>query len=914
MTNTSTGWKSKIMRAVEEKSSLIDTLNDFDENDWKHFIRGITEETISFADIPALVFEEQPIVLFTTVFSRLSKDSHRFISDAVISSLELLLSSDLSDSKSATIKKIAKNSFFIIYATPIHLEARDLLEKLALKQELDSNLRTDAACILASQENSPDESWWKNLVTTDADMTLAPMAVGALTKQSISLAIEFMNSLNPDSVSGKEGNFRIVIMGLLEAIPPNKGRQLFLNFFPKWSISIIEQLLESSRLKYLKDELIRGNIEAKVVEDNFSTAPMSVGIKNFLPARDYAPRIDNDEVSENIAQKLSKSKYGIFLVSSNYQRNWEPTVALTTRAVSLAYRFSTDPYKNQFASVVFIGSNAGGLDAILDIIGDALGSEFIKRASGLSIKVDIAVESLKTADPKVLIIVDDFHDRTSEARGEMLRFFSKVRRNCKFVMTTKFANETTKTSELLQEMSEEPMPFDDFILYPSKDSEQGAASYQESISHLNSLNKYVLDFISIFSSKVSHELILRPDMLTGNSSTLSKSSPSEVKLAIGQLRQLALVSLTPQEELLVSSSVRKYVLSQLQDEKRTESKIFQQLTSYYIDFTRKYGGDSQEGYEMIKMEWYSILAVLEWNKTRNIKAVEDMWLAVNHFADLYGYWGERQKWLGVLINHYRNDVRIDEDVFARCLSSKGWTLTMLKSRSSYKEAQDLFEEAKKLKMIAPATKSSLSHNATVLSYHQERLEQEDVKEIGKYSESKKRLEEQRTEYNNLKSLFDNHQLDGTFTESSLRRHEINLMRNEAKIMLLENDWENAYRKYVSCFLAADAMNWSRMVSYFHCMLAESLLGQIKSESNSQEKNEKSGEFLEHVFEGSKLACDNQNKRRLWGFMKLYTSWQEQMNHPIVVSHEWHKLAPQQEKFDKLLAKSDDYSESGKFVA
>lgn len=394
-------------------------------------------------------------------------------------------------------------------------------------------------------------------------------------------------------------------------------------------------------------------------------------------------------------------------------------------------------------------------------------------------------------------------------------------------------------------------------------------SFNESIKLLDNLSQDLLMLISIFfKSKIFHNPSLSKEAI--EYILPAEFSKIQINAAIQLLEKRRFISLSNEfnnfSRIVVPDSICDCTLryKDLQEVEIDiyEDIIFSKLTNYYIKFATDNGGsdwNNRSNFEKIEVEWYNILAVLEWNEKKNdFDKIKKIWLGVNRFADLCGHWGDRKKWLEILIGHYRHDQ--DSNIYARCLSSKGWTLTM-SGVEFYQEAEKLFEEAWNLDNIKLKTRCYLAHNMTVLYSRQKYLDK-----------AKNKIRDQEEFYKDIESEFKNGNPDN-FEKYDLQRYFINYVRDNAKIKFLEENWIGAYLDYSNCLKICIEINWERMASYCYYMLAETLLKQVENAPNS--KKERLDEILIYISKGVKIARENRNGRRLAYFKKSYANLQKQ---------------------------------------
>ena len=899
------GWCKKIEVAIVNHN-LTTTFNDFTESDWNNFIRSLIREELDLS-IPEFAFDS-PIVYFVSVFKNLNENSHKLIGRVIKQLLENLLLEDLNlDTQQDSV-----NSLFIAYAVPIHIGDEDkdirLLKNIALEPNINSEIRTYAARLVANYSSVIDMSFWNELMETDYESTLAPIAIGFLSKQSSEPAVKFLKDLKQPLPVEHVDNFEISIRRLLEKIIDRKEESNFsLERFPNWSFDYIKNLVRIDRFKSL-NSWIQSSQGLTTLVEHVLEEPSQ--IKHNLPPKNYLSSIENDETANNIQSSLIKNEnYRIFMLGEN-----KGGTGTTSRAVATGYYF-VEVAKNVFNSIIFIGFNVKNIDEMLVVIKDNLNDEKIKKCSNNDENIGNIINSFeelhKIENKKTLIIIDDFHQKLPEQQKVIGDFIKKIELFCKVVIAMQ--NEEEEVQKILvynsnlipnsdkvyilpipeslsiKEQKSEQEQEKEFLTQcyignplaiklalattsklticplPQEDKDPVWYSFQESFKELDDSSKKMLRAVSVFyNSKIFHDLALNQEALEYIvSDTIDKI---QTENAVKTLRRLELISSNDQfnnfPSITIADSICRCTLKleNLQDIEVNENIIFDRLTEYYIGFVEKYGGsdlDNTDNFKKLEIEWYNILAVLEWNKkNHNFDKIEKIWFNVNRFADLYGHWEDRVKWLDVLMDHYKSHQ--DKNTYARCLSSKGWTLTMFGGDDFYQEAQEILREAWELEGVDLWLKSYIAHNLTVL-YYQRGKEYFDL--------AKAMIAEQERIYETLK-----HQgvvLDDT--ECKLKRVFINCIRDKAKIEFLEGNYYNAYEKYIDCLRISEEINWMRMKSYFHYKLAATLLKQIESSPDSG----KIDTILIHIDEGVRIAKNNNNRRRLAYFKELYASLLQQ---------------------------------------
>jgi hypothetical protein len=902
MSMSNNDWCGKIERSIASHN-LKTILDDFTESEWNSFIRMLIREELPFS-IPEFAFDS-PIVCFIPVFENLDKNSHKLIGHVIKQLLECLLLED----SSLNIQEDSINALFIAYAVPIYIGDEDkdirLLKNIALKPNIKSEIRTYSARLVANYSSVIDMSFWNELMETDYESTLAPIVIGLLSKESSKLAVDFLKNLKEPLPVDNIANFEISIRRLLEKIIERKeGQSFLLNSFPNWSFDYIERLVEIDRFNELDNQWIRSDRGQDTLIEYI--LGKTIRNKTKLPPKDYPDYFEDDEIAKNIFRFLSSSDiYRILIIGEN-----KHGTDVTSRAASIGYHYEKFD-KNVFNLIIFIGSNVINLDEMLLVIKDCLSDESIKNYSSKDENIANVIKSFEKLhgidQKKALIIIDDFHQKHREQQKAIGDFIKKIEMFCKVIITIEDEKEELQkildyNSDLIpnsekihiyprektlnKEQQSDQEKKEEFVTQcyignplaiklalattskliscplPQEDKDPVWYSFQESFKELDDSSKELLIAISIFyKSEIFHDLSLYQEALEYIVS--NKTDKAQAEDAIKRLRRLELISSSDKlnnfSSITIADSICRCTLrlENLQDTEEREERentIFSRLTEYYIEFVEIHGGsdwNNRDNFEKIEVEWYNILAILEWNKrNHNFDKVKTIWIKVNRLADLYGHWEDRIKWLDVLIDHYKK--HDDVDTYARCLSSKGWTLTMFGGDGFYQEAQEILKEAWKLEGVDSWLRSYIAHNLTVLYYRR-----------GKnyFGKAKDMIAEQEVLYNINQNLLP------AKDKRELKRLSINNLRDKAKIEFLEGNYLDAHEKYLNCLEMSQEIDWVRMTSYFNYMLAATLLKQTESTVDS----EKLDRILGYIAEGVYIAKNNNSRRRLAYFKELYAS-------------------------------------------
>ena len=480
---------------------------------------------------------------------------------------------------------------------------------------------------------------------------------------------------------------------------------------------------------------------------------------------------------------------------------------------------------------------------------DTLNKEAILRTE-LKQQEQKVVEALKEKRNRNLILLLNFHNLPPNQQQEVKNFFTKeLPRNCIVIVTTseeisENSFDSVRSIITLNPLNEEQAL--SFIKHELQKTNFELSQAQKDIVVANSRGIPQYIFVLIEIMRKNKELLLKNsncgldsnfmfelcskyvDLFKYKDSyfllfaafTFSHSftrdaiaeiafsnqiSDLRIKKAINELIASHLFFPIEGERLILLFFMRPYI-SQYIDNKVEElgslkEDMLERSFEYYIEFTRKYGGDDignwYFNYSKINAEWRNIIALIESGKKhpQYFDKVESLWLNVNHFADLNGKWSDRIDCLEFLLKQYKQNPSANR---ARCQSSLAWTYTMMGGKEDYQHAEKLLLEIIKDESVSKKDKDRAYHNLFTLRIHQK-----------DYVEARKVFEAKKAIYDLLK---ENNKVNP--------RREINHLRDEGKLLFKEEkDLEASRNFYFDCISIAENIRWNRMISYSYYMLA-----------------------------------------------------------------------------------------------
>jgi SEFIR domain/ATPase domain predominantly from Archaea len=197
------------------------------------------------------------------------------------------------------------------------------------------------------------------------------------------------------------------------------------------------------------------------------------------------------------------------------------------------------------------------------------------------------------------------------------------------------------------------------------------------------------------------------------------SNRKEADTALIKLKNLALITEEQPGRYSILSITREFAESELNNYARSgfHEQAKQRWIDWYLEFTRENGGQDWENwrnrYDLLEREWDNIEAVLNYCAAkRDFEAVSTLWLNIDNYIDLAGYWYKRRQWWEFLEEESKTAGNIEMRV--RSLAEKSWILILTgiqnhtQALSSLQEALDLSEFA------TPATRLNVLNYLAVL--------------------------------------------------------------------------------------------------------------------------------------------------------------------------------------------------------
>jgi tetratricopeptide (TPR) repeat protein len=438
---------------------------------------------------------------------------------------------------------------------------------------------------------------------------------------------------------------------------------------------------------------------------------------------------------------------------------------------------------------------------------------------------------LSLAKQRTLLIVDNFETLKDEDKDKVLSFLYELPRNVKSVITTR-EQRVIHVSIRLNDLPEE----DRLALIRQQIEEKAITLTDKQVSLLghasggvplvivyavgrlaNSISlETVLEDLKSAKGDLAHFLFHKsveelkdhpaykvllalaifrkpPFLETVTEVAGLRAEPiSTVNRALERLQQLSLVRQQDGRYGMLALT-HEYALTELNASPDFAKEVRERWFKSYLESARKYGGDDwgewHQQYDHLDDEWINFLAVLDWCALQErYSDVKELWHYLSKFANLYGYWDDRLKWLDWLIQSSQR--RGDWATYIEVATAFSWTLILQDSPQNLAEAEKLLQEVWKLRERAhPVDQYTLAENIGVLRIRQ-----------GNYEEAHDWFKE----YKNLvkKAAVDDQQW---------HRSEIRFLYYQAEILYRKGEYEQAKSLYKQVEQLAVKIAWQRFV-------------------------------------------------------------------------------------------------------
>ncbi|MEH2181262.1 NB-ARC domain-containing protein [Nostoc sp.] len=323
------------------------------------------------------------------------------------------------------------------------------------------------------------------------------------------------------------------------------------------------------------------------------------------------------------------------------------------------------------------------------------------------------------------------------------------------------------------------------------------------------------------------------------------AAPDAVNNGLAHLQQLSLVNLNPETKRFeMLSLTREYALAELAAYPDFEREARRRWVTWYLDFAHDYAGEDWEKwihYNKLKPEEGNLRAVLYWCKDQDrYEAVRDLWLLLNHYANLYAYWNDRLYWLQWLIE--QSELRGEWSSLVKFMIRKTWLLIRECSPEGLKKADEILQQA------------------WVLRDHADSCVQADL------AESIARLQIRQNDYQDAHYWLNVEEklvIEAKLEERKHIRYFIPVLYHRAEIFYLEGECVLAKQLFQEVMTSAEQISWHRVINSAQNWLADIAIIEQRDGDEAQKL----------LIQGLKVAKSTNNKRRLARYQRSLARWE-----------------------------------------
>ncbi|MEH2206782.1 MAG: NB-ARC domain-containing protein [Nostoc sp.] len=323
------------------------------------------------------------------------------------------------------------------------------------------------------------------------------------------------------------------------------------------------------------------------------------------------------------------------------------------------------------------------------------------------------------------------------------------------------------------------------------------------------------------------------------------SDPDSVNNGLVRLQQLSLVNLNPETKRYeMLSLTREYALAQLAAYPDFEREARMRWVRWYLDFAYSYGGEDWEKwihYNRLKEEEGNLRAVLYWCKNQDHYAeIRDLWLLLNHYANLYAYWGDRLDWLQWLIE--QSERRGEWSSLVKFMIRKTWLLIRECSPQSLTQADEILQRAWVLRDRADScVQADLAESMARL-----RIRQNNYPDARHWLMVEEKLA-----------------INANLDERQHIRYFIPVLYHRAEILYSEGEYLLTKKLFQDVMKSAEKINWHRVINS-----AQNWLADIAIEQGDRDEAQKL------LIQGLTVAKSSNNKRRLARYQRSLARWEK----------------------------------------
>lgn len=365
----------------------------------------------------------------------------------------------------------------------------------------------------------------------------------------------------------------------------------------------------------------------------------------------------------------------------------------------------------------------------------------------------------------------------------------------------------------------------------AKTSDLAKFCFNESVQKLRGLYSYkLLLALAIFSEPPTSDAIAKVAGLGTGSESAHRG--------LARLQTLSLIKLE-NGRYTMASLTHEYVLAELEANPEFSRDARERWVLWYKSLVAQYGGEDWARwiqYDKLKAEEGNLIAVLYWCRAQErYTDFRDLWLPLNHYANLYGYWDDQLdslQWLSEAAER-----RGDWQTFIKVMNHKSWLLIRKCSSEDLEDADRILRRSWSLRDSADlCTQADLVENIVRLRIRQKR-----------YREAYNWIDKQAKMVVNA-DLEERHHI----------RYFIPIQYHRAEICCLEGDHVNAKKLFQKVMKSATQIEWYRVINSAQNWLADIAIKQRDFHEAERLLNA-----------GLPVAEKNKNRRRIARYQRSY---------------------------------------------
>jgi archaellum biogenesis ATPase FlaH len=338
------------------------------------------------------------------------------------------------------------------------------------------------------------------------------------------------------------------------------------------------------------------------------------------------------------------------------------------------------------------------------------------------------------------------------------------------------------------------------------------------------------------------------------------SSPNLQEDALKNLQKLSLVDtkvVGKDTRFTILPMTREYARAELQTPELKladfETEARNRLFDWYLEFTNKYGGKDEEGwraqYDHLESEWLNIEPILYYHKQQdNWERVYRLWLNVDSYVDLTGYWQIRHEWWTYIAEQAQNKANLA--IYLEALSEKCWTDILMGTENHENAKNELLNAMKYLSdyrsSVSMLVFARIANHLAVIAKGESQSQERD-------------------EYNDaIQSLNQGTNILAQYSDTNKTRYQIENQYYLAEVYYLQGKLLEAKQILEKIIAQCQEIKWQRFLNYANNSLADILI----DEGNDL----KTAKYL--IEEGKFVAGNSKETRRIAMYNLTYARLEE----------------------------------------